>query len=54
MGDGVGEARGASYKRTSDIWGVMDMLVILIVVMVSQVAIYVTTRQITQFKCVCS
>lgn len=52
--DSVGEERKGNYERTSDIWGVMYMLVNLIVVIVSQVAKYVTTHQITQFKYVYS
>lgn len=54
VGDSVGEERRGNYERAWDIWGVMYMLINLIVVIVSQVAKYVTTHQITQFKYVYS
>ena len=44
------EKRGMITKEHQKLPGVMDVLIILFVVMVSQVAAYVTTRQISRFK----
>ena len=47
---GVGEARAGIAKEYQRLLGVMDMYIISIVLMVSQVGTYVTTHQVVHFK----
>lgn len=46
----AGRGRRHNHKGAQKNWGVMDMLIILIMVMVSRVNIYVKINQIEHFK----
>lgn len=47
----LGERRQEGEMDSGKLWGVMDVLIILIVEMVSWVNIYVKNYQIMHFKC---